>query len=282
MAMTAKVKTIQSLARGLVVLQIVQASGAMTLHDLHLVSMIPKASLLRILKTLIEHGAIWQRIIDDAYIASYSLSELANRMDSETNLIEVASPVLESLSDAVKWPSVLAVPRRTHMEVLETNAPRSYFHHIPLGPIGFKINMLRSATGRAYISACEEPIRRSILDALRRSGREGDRLALDETAVQKLIMQTRTMGYALRAPDFGGNFDETRSASDDGRESLGVAICVGSYVPGAINVTWARRAMSQEDGVKILAEPAMEAAKDISMRLKRVHEQLTRSKSMNS
>jgi IclR family transcriptional regulator, mhp operon transcriptional activator len=217
MAMTAQVKSIQSLARGLMVLQIVQATGAMTLHDLHRVSKIPKASLLRILKTLIEHGAIWQRIIDDAYIASYSLSELANRMDSETNLVEIASPVLESLSDAVKWPSVLAVPRRTHMEVLETNAPRSYFHHIPLGPVGFKINMLRSATGRAYISACEEPIRRSILDALRRSGREGDRLASSQTAVQRLIKETRTLGYALRDPDFGGNFDETRSTSDDGR-----------------------------------------------------------------
>jgi IclR family transcriptional regulator, mhp operon transcriptional activator len=277
--MTAQVKSIQSLARGLMVLQIVQATGAMTLHDLHRVSKIPKASLLRILKTLIEHGAIWQRIIDDAYIASYSLSELANRMDSETNLVEIASPILESLSDAVKWPSILAVPRRTHMEVLETNAPRSYFHHIPLGPVGFKINMLRSATGRAYIAACEEPIRRSILDALRRSGREGDRLALSQTAVPKLIKEARSLGYALRDPDFGGNFDETRSTSDDGRESLGVAICVGSYVPGAINVTWARRTMSREKGVKLLAEPAMKAAEDISMKLRRVHEKLTRSKS---
>jgi len=48
------VKSIRSLARGLTVLQIVQASGAVTLHDLHRISQIPKASLLRILKTLIE------------------------------------------------------------------------------------------------------------------------------------------------------------------------------------------------------------------------------------
>jgi IclR family transcriptional regulator, mhp operon transcriptional activator len=56
-------KSIHSLARGLTVLQIVQASGSLKLRDLHRISKIPKASLLRILKTLIEQGAVWQRII---------------------------------------------------------------------------------------------------------------------------------------------------------------------------------------------------------------------------
>ena len=270
-----KVKSINSLARGLTVLQIMQASGPLKLHDLHRISKIPKASLLRILKTLIEQDAVWKRIIDEAYVASYSLSELANRMDSETRLVEIASPILESLSDAVKWPSILAVPRLTHMEVLETNAPRSYFHHIPLGPVGFKINMLRSATGRAYLAFCEEPIRQSILDALRRSGREGDRLALNDAAVRKIIEETRALGYGLRAPDFGGGFDETRRVSDDGRDSLGVAIRIGPHVPGAINVTWARRALSREKAIELLAEPAMKAADQIYSSLMQPHESFT-------
>ena len=262
-----KVKSIQSLARGLEVLQLIQSSGALTLYDLHQISGIPKPSLLRILKTLLERGAIWQRIIDDAYVASYSLSELSSRMDAETHLVEVASPILEALSDAVNWPSILAVPRRTHMEVLETNAPRSYFHHIPLGPIGFKINMLRSSAGRAYLAFCEEPMRQSVLNALQRSGRAGDQLASQEAAVTRIIEETRAQGYGLRAPDFGGHFDEVRNVSDDGRDSLGVAICIGAHVPGAINVTWARRALSREKAIHLLAEPTMAAAREISARL---------------
>ena len=196
-------------------------------------------------------------------------------MDSETRLVEVASPVLESLSDAVKWPSILAVPRLTHMEVLETNAPRSYFHHIPLGPVGFKINMLRSATGRAYLAFCEEPLRQSILDALRRAGREGDRLALNEAAFRKVLEETRALGYGLRAPDFGGHFDETRRVSDDGRDSIGVAIRMGPHVPGAINVTWARRALTRAKAIELLAEPALKAAEEISARLIQSHETFT-------
>jgi len=266
------VKSIRSLARGLTVLQIVQASGAVTLHDLHRISRIPKASLLRILKTLIEQGAVWQRIIDEAYVASYSLSKLATQKDVEGRLVEAASPVLESLSNTVKWPSILAVPRLTHMEVLETNAPRSYFHHISLGPVGFKVNMLRSATGRAFIAFCEEPVRQSILDALRCSEHEGDRLAANDAAVRKIIGETRALGYGLRTHDFGGDFDQARSVSDDGRESIGVAIRLGRHVPGAINVTWARRVMSREKAIELLAAPVMKAAEEISEKLMRSKE----------
>ncbi|MAS05445.1 MAG: transcriptional regulator [Ahrensia sp.] len=270
-----QVKSIRALARGLEVLRMVQVSGAVSLNDLHRMSGIPKASLLRILKTLIEQGVVWQRIVDDAYIASYSLSELASRMDREIQLVEVASPILEALSDELKWPSVLAVPRLTHLEVIETNAPRSYFHHIPLGPVGFQINMLRSATGRAYIAYCEDAMREAILDALRRSGRKGDRLASNEDAVRQIIRETRERGFGLRAADFGGNFDEGRLIVDDGRDSIGVPIRVGRHVPGAINVTWAKRVMGQRKAAELLADRVQQAAKDIGDQLARSHESFT-------
>ena len=149
-----QVKSIHALARGLEVLQILQTSGALTLADLYRLTGIPKASLLRILKTLMEAGFIWQRMVDDAWVPSFSLAELAGRMDRESQLVEVASPVLAALTAEIEWPSVLAVPRLSHMEVLETNAARAYFDHIALGPVGFQVNMLRSASGRAFIAFC--------------------------------------------------------------------------------------------------------------------------------
>ena len=38
------------------------------LHDLHLATRLPKATLLRILKTLIGRDFVWQRIADGAYV----------------------------------------------------------------------------------------------------------------------------------------------------------------------------------------------------------------------
>lgn len=266
---TPKVKSIQSLARGLRVLQMLQTSGAMTLGDLHRLSGIPKPSLLRILKTLGEEGVVWQRMADGAYVPSYSLAEMAGRMGEESELVEAASPVLAGLSEVVQWPSVLAVPRLTHMEVIETNASQTIMDRIPLGPVGFQVNMLRSASGRAYLSACDEVIREATLERLRHSRRAGDRWARAPDYIQKLLSDCQTQGFALRDRDFGGDYDTGRDGVDDGRDSLAVAIRVGRHIPGVINITWTQTALTRKQAIDTLAAPVMQAAKDVSDRLQR-------------
>lgn len=260
---TPNVKSIRSLARGLDVLRLLQRSGALSLADLHRLSGLPKATLLRILKTLTEQGVVWQRMADNAYIASYSLSTLAQAIDRETELVEAASPILDRLSREVSWPSVLAAPRLTHMEVLETNASRTRVAEVPLGPVGFQINMLRSASGRAYLAACADNVREATLDRLRLSQRRGDRVVHLPGYVDRLLTETRTRGFGLRDPDFGGDFDLGRSEADDARDSLGVAIRAGADVPGVINITWARRIFDRDAAIAAFAAPLTEAARDI-------------------
>lgn len=259
-----QVKSIQSLARGLRVLQLMQGTGGASLDQLHRLSGVPKASLLRILKTLAEEGAVWQRMADNAWVPSYSLTELAGRMDRENALAEAASPILARLSDVVQWPSVLAVPRLTHMEVIETNAAHTIMDGIPLGPIGFQVNMLRSASGRAFLAACEEPVLQAILERLRRSTRPGDRWAQHPDYVDRLLLEARAKGYALRDREFGGDFDLGRDRVDDGRDSLAVAIRLGAHVPGVINITWSQRALTRAQAVAMLAGPVQTAAEDIA------------------
>lgn len=262
-----QVKSIHALARGLEVLQILQSSGALTLADLYRLTGIPKASLLRILKTLMEAGFIWQRMVDDAWVPSFSLAELAGRMDRESQLVEVASPVLAALTAEIEWPSVLAVPRLSHMEVLETNAARAYFDHIALGPLGFQVNMLRSASGRAFVAFCEAPLREAILESLRRSDRPGNRMAQSADYVATLLADTRAQGFGLRDPDFGGDFDKGRAEADDGRDSLGVPIRLGHHLPGTLNITWTRRVMKRDRAIRLLVPPALRAAEEIARRL---------------
>ena len=261
-----QVKSIRALARGLEVLQLLQTSGALTLHELHGASGLPKASLLRILRTLMERGLVWQRMADDAYVPSFSLADLAGRMTREQALVEVASPLRAALSDEIRWPSVLAVPRLTHMEVIETNATRAYVGGIALGPVGFRVNMLRSASGRAFVAFCEAPVRAAILETLRRSPHPGDRLAQREDYVERVLAETRAQGFGLRDADFGGDFDAGRAQVDDGRDSLGVAIRLGSHVPGTINITWTRRALPRARAIAQLAPAVIRTAERIAAR----------------
>jgi IclR family mhp operon transcriptional activator len=262
-----KIKTVRALDRGLEVLAFIQSARAASLHDMHLGTGLPKATLIRIIATLDQRGLIWQRIADGAYMPSQLPAARSTHEGSEDRLVEVASPVLERLCRTVNWPSILAVPRLDHMEVLETNAPKSYFHHIPLGPVGFRVNMLRSATGRAYLAFCTDSERQAVLKRLRASTDPGNALAHRPVLAKRLVEETRRLGYGHRTADFGGHYDLSRQQADDGRDSIAVPIRAGGEVVAAVNLTWIHKVLTLQQVVDRHLAPLQAAAAEIGARL---------------
>jgi len=260
-----RVKPIDSLSRGLEVLQVLQEVRAAGLHDLHLATGIPKPTLTRILKTAHLHGLVWQRMVDGAFLPSHTLQRRADS-DDDAWLVEIASPVLEELSRRVRWPSILSVPRLDHMETLETNSSRTYFDGLPPRPHGFRVNLLGSASGRAYLSWCPEPEFEAVLARLRTREGRAYALARDDAAVRKLVATTRRRGYAVRAPDFGGDHDRPRAEADDGRESIAMPIRLDDRVVGCINLTWWRRVVSLTGIVQLHLEDLRTAVRTVEER----------------
>lgn len=262
-----KVKTIRALDRGLQVLSYLHRSRNASLHDLHLATGLPKATLTRIIATLEERGLVWQRLADGAFMASHTYQPRPPQINDESYLVEVASPILGRLCQKVNWPSILAVPRLSHMEVIETNSPKSYFSHIPLGPVGFRVNMLRSATGRAYLAFCGEAERQAVLQRLRVSNEPGNYLAHRPEAVKAILEQTRSLGYGTRAEDFGGHFDQTRREWDDRRDSIAVPIFANEEVVAVVNLTWIHNVTTVSEVVKQHLPDLLAATKEISAAL---------------
>lgn len=262
-----QVKSIRALDRGIEVLAHLQKSRTASLHDLHLATGLPKATLTRILVTLEGHGLIWQRLADGAFMASHTFLPRSPQIHDEGFLVEVAAPVLERLCQQVNWPSVLAAPRLTHMEVIETNRPRSYFSHLALGPIGFRINMLRSATGRAYLAFCGEDERQAILHRLACSADSANARARQPSVMEKVLEETRQRGYGTRADDFGGHFEKTRREVDDQRDSVAVPIWAGEEVIAVLNLTWVIKAATLAQILKTCMPHVTLASRQISMKL---------------
>ncbi len=244
-----KVKTITSLSRGLDVLRALQAMRAASLHDLHRTTGFAKSTLTRILHTLHKHGMVWQRMVDGAYLPSHSLQQRA-QLDDADWLVEIASPVLENLCRNVSWPSVLTIPRLEYVEVIETNRPKAYFDDIPLGPIGFRANMLRSASGRAYLAFCPEREYEAVLNRLRLRNQPGDEQAHDAAGMRSIVEATRARGFSVRDPDFGGHFSKLRCDADDRRNSIAMPIRVNGHVLGCINLTWKAQTTTLGEVVK--------------------------------
>lgn len=262
-----KVKTIRALDRGLEVLDYLHKSRNASLHDLYLSTGLPKATLTRVLATLENRGLIWQRLADGAFMASHTYQSRPPQMNDENFLVEVAAPILERLCQKVNWPSILAVPRLDCMEVIETNRPKSYFSHIPLGPIGFQINMLRSATGRAYLAFCGESERKAVLQRLFLSTDPGNYLAKQPALVDQLLNETRRLGYGHRTKDFGGHFEKTRRESDDQRDSIAIPIWAGEEVVAVVNLTWMHRVTTVAQVVKSHLPELTKASREISLKL---------------
>ncbi len=260
-----KVKPINALSRGLDVLRALQAMRAASLHDLHLTTGISKSTLTRIVHTLHRQGMVWQRMVDGAYLPSHSLQQRA-QLDNADWLVEIASPVLEDLCQKVSWPSVLTIPRLDYVEVLETNRPRSYFDDIPLGPIGFRANLLRSASGRAYLAFCPDREREAVLRRLRDKNQPGDEKAHDAKWVLAVVEATRQRGYSIRDPDFGGHYSKVRGEWDDARNSIAMPIRVEGHVLGCINLTWKNKLMTISAAVKRHLDALSDAVRAVEMR----------------
>jgi IclR family mhp operon transcriptional activator len=239
--MTAQsVKSIRALERGLDVLQALQTGAGAGLKDLHEITGLPKATLLRILRTLSERNLIWQRMADGAYLPSARSGRAP--VDDASALVEVASPIMAQLCERVNWPSVLAVRRGGEMEIIETNRPRSHVSHLPIGPVGARINMLLTSTGRAYLGFCSQEEREEVLAILRRSAAPADAFARDAVWVARTVAQTQAQGYGRRDPAMAG--EGRGPMPDDGRNSIAVPIIVAGQVVAAMNLTWTRRAAS--------------------------------------
>ena len=262
-----RVKEINALARGLEVLKTLHNMRSASLHELHRETGIPKSTLTRILLTLHRQGYIWQRMVDGAFLTSHLDFKRFQQTEDNSLLVEVASPFMEALCEKVKWPSVLSCPRMDYMEVMETNSPRSYFDEIPLGPIGFRVPMLRSASGRAYLGFCPDQERDIILQRLREKAAPGNQLAWDKKAVSSLVKETRANGFAVRASDFGGDYDRSRDAIDDGRESIAVPIFMANTVIACMNITWRSRVISLKEARLSLLPALQRTVQKVSKKL---------------
>jgi IclR family transcriptional regulator, mhp operon transcriptional activator len=257
-----KVKSVRALERGLDVLLEIQQRRAVSLHELHQALGLPKATLLRMLVTLGGKGLIWQRLADGAYLP-HKQNITAALVDSTEQIAEIASPHMETLGSIAAWPSVLAVPRLDHVEIIETNSPLFRLEFATLGPVGAKLSYIHTATGRAYLAACDVAERSAIIARLRPASAsdasEADLLTILDDAAQR--------GYSVREPVHSWPDRSRAMILRDGRRSMGVAVKVHGNPVAAINITWLAKLVTSQEVIERHLGALQETARSIGASL---------------
>jgi len=231
-----KVKTVRALERGLQVLSEIDRRKGANLHELHLALGLPKATLLRMVVTLGKHGHIWQRLADGAFLPSMRHGGFPHDPTCP-QVAEIASPHLARLSRLVAWPSALSAPYGDHLEIVETNSPLLRLDAIALGPVGCRLSFLHTATGRAYLAACDAVEREAIVMQLRPAVPD----PAGEQMLDDILGMTRARGYALREPFHPWADRNWQAVRHDGRRSMAVPVIVDGRPIAAINITWLHR-----------------------------------------
>ncbi len=117
-----------------------------------------------------------------------------------------------------------------------------------------RLPLLTTAAGRVHLAFCSAEQRESLLEILRRSTHEVDKLAHNRPELDKILEETREKGYASAV--------HTKRVSDE--ITLAVPIVIEDQVLAAVVVRFAETAVP----FKIAAERFVPKLRDAAQRIK--------------
>lgn len=249
--------SVRALARGLAILRYVNKVGEARPGEVAKALDLPRPTVYRLLETLEELGYVAFSATSNYVRVTRFAAALGDGYALTTEITQAAGPIFSEYSRQVVWPLDLTVYNNAAMVIQETTHGRSPLS-IDRGMTGYRLPVLRTSSGRAYISFCPDEERALILDHLRRLGDEKDAPFLEDRWLSRLLEETRNRGIAIR--DSGEFRPETAS--------IAVPIRSAGAVLGCVSLIWIRSAMSTPEALEKFGPLALEIAERIAEALR--------------
>ncbi len=243
---------VRSLARGLSILRYVNKVGEARPGEIAKALGIPRPTVYRLLETLEELGYVAFSATSNYVRVTRVAAALGDGYALTSEISQAAGPLFGAYAKQVVWPLDLTVYQNAAMVIQETTHGRSPLS-IDRGMTGYRLPVLRTSAGRAYLSFCPEEERALILDHLRRLGDEKDLPFLNDRWLRHLTEETRARGIAVRD---SGEFRQQTA-------SIAVPIRAGETVLGCISLIWIQSAMSTRRAIDDYGD----ALKDIARKI---------------
>lgn len=219
---------------------------------------ISRPALYRVLESLCLQGYVARRPDREAYELTPLVRSLSDGFKDEDWVRIVAKPVIAELQQQVVWPTDVSTFHGNAMYLRETtrgNSPMT----IDRVTVGLRLPMLRTASGRAYLSWCPSSEQELILTNLRASGHPDDARAHDLAWVRSLIANTRRRGYGERQ-------DEVVERTG----AIALPLRQGRRVIACLSITFIASALSPQQAARRHLEQLRAAAAQIEQGLERL------------
>ena len=169
-------KPIRSFTRGLTLLAALNQLGSASALTLARKTGLPRATVYRLLQTLLDDGYIGRGAADDRFHLRFKVRTLSGGFEDEHWISAVAGPALAALTQRISWPCDVVTLDGLKMIIRDTThpvAPLSIDHNM----VGRALPILGSSSGLAYIAFAPPQEREALLEMLASSGDAENALA---------------------------------------------------------------------------------------------------------
>ena len=190
---------VESVRRALELLAALNEQKLSSIQQLHRRTGLPKATLVRLLQTLVGAGFVANDRRQGGYQVTSRVHALSCGFHGDPLVIEAARAWALDLTRRLRWPVSIATLEHDQVAVrFNTNADSaiSPFH----ATVGMRLGLVTRALGRAYLAFCPADERRILIDMLQQSDRPEDAAAADRASLLRMMAAIRHRGHAERDP----------------------------------------------------------------------------------
>lgn len=246
---------VRALERGLDVVAALSELGWATPGELARATGINRATVYRLLHTLVQKGYVHCRPGDGRFFLTPSFRRIADSVKDEDWIVQVIGPYLGRLLAQVQWPSDFATFSSGRIVIRESThrfSPMS----INRAMVGKTRPLLRSALGIAILSEVSDASRKKMLHLARLVNGQEDASLQDDHAIDASIETARWDGYA-----------KSSGGTEPNISAIAYPVCSRNRVVGAINIMFFRSAMTPEKAAELYLNILKECVRDIEKEL---------------
>ena len=193
----ASYRQVVAATRALEVLRAISLRKVASIGAIHEDTGFDKATIVRMVETLIAEGYVVRRADGDGYEVGQKTTQLSAGFDRNRRLARIGGPVMERHRKTIPWPMTFAAFDGDAMVIVEAlRKPRGLV--VNRAP-GYRFPMLVTSSGLAYLSALPEAELDAIVAHLASHPDPGgwNARARDRAAVDAVLAGVRARGYAV-------------------------------------------------------------------------------------
>ena len=242
-------KDVRALVRGIRVLEALGELGWVKLAALSNYVNVDRSTVYRLVSTFSQMGYVIRREEDGAVALTSKITQIADGVRDDDLVAQTIAPFMHALTKIVLWPSDFASFSGGAVTIHVSTHKISPMS-VHRGLLGKHRPLIRSALGKAILSAMSAQEREATLAIVDRLGGEDARDIRDRTVIEGIASEVRHSGYASSI----GQTEAKISA---------IALPVRSRrrVAGAINVVFFRSAMTPAEAAERYLEPLQDCVR---------------------